>query len=84
MNRALYEDAWLRSRLFDEMSWYPERLGKRRRIFEARSSYPMAALYLEPAAPAPHQEWKLEGGDRIQSLFKHLGSDATQENHSGS
>jgi hypothetical protein len=44
----------------------------------------MAALYLEPTAPAPHQDWKLEGGDQIQSLLKHLGSDATQENHIGS
>jgi hypothetical protein len=51
-NRALYEDAWLRSRLFDEIFWYPERLGERRRIFEARSSTPWPPCISNQ--PPPH------------------------------
>lgn len=78
MNRALYHDAWLRFRLFDEVSWHPERLGKRRRIFAAAHRHPMALQYLEPATQTSHKEWKLEGGDRTLSLFKHLGKLASQ------
>jgi hypothetical protein len=72
MEKSLYEDAWLRAKLFRETSWHPDRLGKRHRIFSAKSKYPMAGLYVEPAQVDSYKEWKLGAGDRLQSLFEHL------------